>query len=86
VATKVQLAAGASLDSYANAAAAAAHAASARGGLAWFQHGGDSFIVQDVNGNGSFDGGADVLVKLTGLRDLGNALFDPAQSGSLALA
>jgi len=86
VAGKIQLAAGASLDSYANAAASAAHAASASGALAWFQHGGDSFIVQDVNGNGSFDGGADILVKLTGLRDLENALLDPAQPGSLVLA
>ena len=43
------------------------------GTLSWFQFGGDTFIVQDVNASNSFSAGNDHVVKLTGLVDLSNS-------------
>jgi hypothetical protein len=37
---------------------------------AWFQFGTDTFIVQDNNNDADFDGGTDIIVKLTGLVSL----------------
>ncbi len=43
------------------------------GVVSWFQFGGDTYLVEDVNAGGSFVAGNDIVVKLTGLIDLSNS-------------
>lgn len=56
---------------YANAAAAGD--GSVNGRLAWFQFGGDTYLVEDVSAGATFVNGTDLIVKLTGLVDLSTA-------------
>jgi S-layer protein len=45
--------------------------------VAWFQFGGDTYVVMDVAGDSTaFVNGEDMIVKLTGSVDLGNASFN----------
>ena len=41
--------------------------------IAWFQFGGDTYVVEDNSAGSSFVNGADIVVKLTGLVDLSTA-------------
>lgn len=53
--------------------------------LAWFQFGGNTYIVEDSAGNDvTFVNGTDLIVKLTGLVDLTNASFN-ATHNTIAL-
>lgn len=52
---------------------AQASASAAAGNVAWFQFGGNTYIVADDDGNGVFDNGTDAVIKLTGLVDLSTA-------------
>lgn len=42
--------------------------------IAWFQFGGDTYVVEDKSAATSFVNGTDIVVKLTGLVDLTNAV------------
>jgi S-layer protein len=53
-----------------------AAASKAAGTVSWFQFGGDTYLVQEVAGNGVFDAGVDHVVKLVGMVDLSNAVVD----------
>lgn len=55
------------------------------GGISWFQFNNNTFIVQDVNGDGAFTDGTDIIVKLTGTIDLSTASFNTT-NGSLEIA
>ncbi len=55
------------------------------GGIAWFQFNSNTFVVQDVDGNGAFTNGTDIIVKLNGLVDLSTASFNTT-NGSLEIA
>lgn len=82
--SKVSLIGQATFDNYVTEAAKAADAASAgTHGLAWFQFDNATFIVQDVDGNASFDNGTDIIVKLTGLVDLTASSFNEVGQGTL---
>ena len=43
------------------------------GRVSWFQHGGNTYIVEDNSAAAVFTGGADTVIKLTGLIDLSNS-------------
>lgn len=82
--SKVSLIAEATFDNYVTEAAKAADAASAgTHGLAWFQFGGNTFIVQDVTGDAAFTNNQDSIVKLTGLVDLSASSFNEVGQGTL---
>lgn len=90
--SKVTLIAEATFDNYVTEAAKAAEAAAKDGvdadaadefGIAWFQYNGNTFIVQDVNGDAAFSNGADIIVKLTGLVDLTASSFNEVGQGTL---
>jgi S-layer protein len=90
VSSKVTLIAEATFNDYVTEATKAADIAAdlAGGGtgvagLSWFQFNGNTFIVQDVDGNGAFTNGTDIVVKLTGLIDLSGASFNDVTAGSL---
>jgi S-layer protein len=91
VSSKVTLIAEATFNDYVTEATKAADIAAdlANGGTAgvagisWFQFNGNTFIVQDVDGNGAFTNGTDIVVKLTGLIDLSGASFNDVTAGSL---
>ncbi|MCC2958628.1 DUF4214 domain-containing protein [Massilia sp. IC2-477] len=85
VSSRVTLIDEATFDNYASEAARAADAKAASHGIAWFQYRGNTFIVQDIDGNGNFDGGVDIIVKLTGLVDLSTASFNKESAGTLML-
>jgi len=80
---KVQLIEEATFSEYVQEAAAQADAAAttvnggnaAAGGIAWFEFNQNTFIVQDTDGDGAFTDGADAIVKLSGVVDLGNSSF-----------
>ena len=73
-ATKVTLASTASFQDYANAAVDGTSAAKE---LAWFQYGGDTYVVVDnATGGATFVNGTDFIIKLTGLIDLSQASFN----------
>jgi S-layer protein len=76
--TKVVLANTAVFQDYANAIVAAAGDASTNGAIGWFQFAGDTFVVESMH-NGvttpSFVNGTDLIVKLTGVVDLSNAVL-----------
>lgn len=46
--------------------------------VSWFQFGGNTYVVQDINGAATFQNGADNVVKITGLVDLTNSTFATA--------
>ncbi|MGC1506299.1 MAG: hypothetical protein WA782_19435, partial [Sulfitobacter sp.] len=51
----------------------------------WFQTGGNTFIVADLDGNATYDAGVDFTVLLTGGVDLSTASFN-ATSGTIEIA
>jgi S-layer protein len=59
---------------YANAAIAA----NARGDISWFQFSGNTYIVQDQDAAqlNSFQNNSDIIVKISGLKDLSTASFN----------
>jgi len=69
---KVELASTAAFQDYLDAAAAATNAA-ANGNYSWFQYNGDTYLVQDNSDASTFQNGADIVVKLSGLVDLSKA-------------
>ncbi len=81
--TKVALSVGAdeSLLNYANQAAKVL----AQFEMGWFQRGGNTFIVQDRDGNNSFDNGADMIVMITGVVDLGTGASYNVDSNTLTI-
>ena len=82
--SKVTLIAEATFDNYVTEAAKAADAVSGgTHGIAWFQFGGNTFIVQDIDGDAAFTNGADSIVKLTGLVDLSASSFNEVGQGTL---
>lgn len=82
--SKVTLIAEATFDNYVTEAAKAADAASAGDhGIAWFQYNGNTFIVQDVDGNAAFDNNTDIIVKITGTVDLSASSFNEVGQGTL---
>lgn len=85
--SKVSLIAEATFDNYVTEAAKAADAgngAATTHGVAWFQFGGNTFVVQDVGGvAGAFDNGTDIIVKITGLVDLSASSFNEVGQGTL---
>lgn len=46
------------------------------GVVSWFQFGGDTYIVEDVDTGGAFLAGTDHVVKIVGLVDLSNSVID----------
>ncbi len=70
-AAKVTLADTAVFQDYANAAINAVGA----NDVAWFQYGGNTYMVMDAGDTTAFVNGTDFVVKLTGLVDLTNASF-----------
>jgi len=53
-------------------------------GIAWFNFNQNTFIVQDVDGDGNFtEAGGDLIVKLTGVYDLSNSSFNADGEGTL---
>jgi len=82
--SKVTLIAEATFDNYVTEAAKAADLVSGgTHGIAWFQFGGNTFIVQDIDGDAAFTNGADSIVKLTGLVDLSASSFNEVGQGTL---
>ncbi len=70
---KVTLGATAVFQDLANAAIAN----SDNGDVAWFQHGGDTYVIENVSNNVStFINGTDIIVKIVGLVDFSNASFN----------
>ena len=89
--TKFEMTGGASLSDYVGQALAAADAYSdsldgagtGSNGIAWFQQGGNTYIVQDVNDDGLFTATNDIVVELTGLVDLSASSFNDTGAGTL---
>lgn len=76
IAAKVTLGATAVFQDLANAAIANSDA----GDVAWFQHGGDTYVIENVSNNAStFVNGTDIIVKLTGLVDLSTGSFSSSE-------
>lgn len=87
--TKFEMTGGAGLESYVGQALAAADAyaetlkgGAAAKGIAWFQTGGNTYIVQDVDGDGAFSAG-DIVVELVGNVDLSDSSFNDNVNGTL---
>jgi S-layer protein len=86
-ASKVTLAPTAVFQDYANAAMNALNTTAANGSLAaWFQYGGDTYIVVDeaTTDSSTFINGEDFIVKIAGLVDLSQASFNDTH-GTIAL-
>ena len=88
--TKFEMTGAAGLSDYVGQALAAADAyaetlkgGAADKGIAWFQFGTNTYIVQDVDGNGAFTAGQDIVVELTGLVDLSASSFNDNGNGTL---
>lgn len=82
--SKVTLIGEATFDNYVSEAAKQADLVSGgTHGIAWFQYGTNTFIVQDVNGDAAFSANADIIVKLTGLVDLSASSFNEVGQGTL---
>jgi S-layer protein len=45
------------------------------GAVAWFQFGGDTYVIENVSDAASFLNGTDIIVKVVGLVDLSTASF-----------
>lgn len=83
--TKFELTGGAGLSDYVGQAIAKAYeyAGDNAFGIAWFQQGGNTYIVQDKGATaGAFDN-QDVVVELTGLVDLSASSFNDNTAGTL---
>lgn len=75
-ATKISLADTAAFQNYLNAATAAVvdeTVGSEDSNFAWFQYGGNTYLVQDVSAEATFNNNADSVVKIQGLVDLSKA-------------
>jgi S-layer protein len=59
--------------------------AGAGGDVRWFQFGGNTYVVQDLSAETTFQNGADVVVRLAGLVDLSTAAWNGG-AGVLTLA
>jgi len=90
--TKFEMTGAAGLSDYVGQALAAADAyaetlegtaANAVKGISWFQFGTNTYIVQDVDGDGAFTAGQDIVVELTGTVDLSASSFNDNGNGSL---
>jgi len=55
------------------------------GVVSWFQTGGNTYVVQDINPAATFQNGADNVIKITGLVDLTNATWT-GTTGDLTIA
>ena len=85
-ATKVTLAATATLADYANQVVVNGGDTSSNGKIGWFQFGGNTYVVQgmhDATTTASFVNGTDQIVQLTGLVDLSNVVFAAGTGGSI---
>jgi len=89
--SKVVPIAEATFDNYVAEAATAAEAAAQDGaddgavdqfGIAWFQFGGNTFVVRDVKGDAAFSNNIDMIVNLPGLVDLFASFFNEADQGA----
>ncbi|MFD0666780.1 beta strand repeat-containing protein [Ramlibacter sp. MAHUQ-53] len=80
---KVTLGTTAVFADYANAAIAN----TTDGGLAWFQFGGDTYVVQNIAAGSAteFTANLDIIVKVTGLVDLSTASFNATSDTLLAV-
>jgi S-layer protein len=76
--TKLTLGDTAVFQDYANLAASGD--GGTNGALSWFQFGGNTYVVMDRSLANTFQGGTDLIVKLTGLVDLSTAVFSNAGS------
>jgi len=84
--SKVSLAGAASFAQYLDAAIVAAVAGATTKGAAWFQFGGDTYLVAEaVTGSGDTYGSGDAVIAITGLIDLSKAAFN-ATTGDLTIA
>ena len=84
--SKIALAPTAVFQDYANAAVNAGGDASVNGYIAWFQYGGDTYVVESThNATASlnFSNGTDLIVKLTGVHDLTTATLFNANATPL---
>ena len=79
---KIALAGTAVYQDYLNQAAA--DDGSTNGHIAWFQYGGDTYVVEDNSASASFVNGTDIVVKLSGLVDLSGATGDGTHAITLA--
>lgn len=52
-------------------------------GVAWFQFNNNTFIVQNVAADNTFDEGTDIIVKLTGMHDLSDSSFNDGIADTL---
>jgi S-layer protein len=78
-ASKVVLADTAVFQDYANAAIQATNT----GAISWFQIGGNTYVIQNVNDGASFLNGTDIIVKITGAVDLSKASFSSTADTAL---
>ena len=87
--SKIALASTAVFQDYANAAVNAGGDASASGYIAWFQYGGDTYVVESLHNATTtlnFSNGTDAIVKLTGVVDLSTAtLFNASATPLIVL-
>lgn len=86
VSGKVTLIAESTFTEYVAKAAEIANLASAgtEDNIAWFQFNNNTFVVQDVDSNGTFST-TDIIVKINGVKDLSTASFN-ATDGTLEIA
>lgn len=83
--TKVSLAGAATFAQYLDAAIVAAAAGATTKGAAWFQFGGDTFLVAEADtSSGNTYGSGDAVIAITGLVDLSKAVFN-ATTGDLTI-
>ena len=54
--------------------------------VAWFQFGGNTYVVENLSGGTSFVNGTDIIVKLTGAIDLSHSSFSSTAHTSLVIA
>jgi S-layer protein len=80
------LAGAATFSQYLDAAIVAAVAGATTKGAAWFQFGGNTYLVAEgATGSGDTYGSGDAVVEITGLVDLSKAVFN-ATTGDLTIA
>jgi S-layer protein len=83
---QITLAPTAAFADYLNAAASTA-TSSSTGNFAWFQYGGNTYIVEDMNSAaGTFQNGVDTVLQLTGLVTVNGFTGAAAGAGSFLLA
>ena len=52
-------------------------------GISWFQFGTNTFVVQNMAADNTFNDGTDIIVKITGLVDLSASSFNEVGEGTL---